>query len=154
LGFFMLWSSLRIAGISTVVSLAAGVWLAWLLVNRQFPGRRELGALVTAALALPAPVICYYLLVERQHGWRWGMTGAAVVSATPMLVRAGRLAFGSIEPVYGNVARSLGCSDWRVFWRVEFPLVWRATLGAAALAFTRVLAEFGAAVWIASRVGR
>jgi molybdate transport system permease protein len=71
-----------------------------------------------------------------------------------MLVRAGRMAFGSIEPVYGNVARSLGCSDWRVFWRVEFPLVWRATLGAAALAFTRVLAEFGAAVWIASRVGR
>jgi molybdate transport system permease protein len=150
----MLWSSLRIAGISTLVSVAAGVWLAWLLVNRRFPGRRELGTVATAALAVPAPVICYYFLMEREHGWSWGITGAAVLSAMPMLVRAGRMAFASIDPIYGNVARSLGRSDWRVFWRVEFPQVWRPTLGAAAVAFTRILAEMAAAVAIAARFGR
>src|SRR5690242_17292164 len=100
----MLWWSLRIAGISMLVSVALGVWLAWVLVNRRFPGRRELGTVATAALALPAPVICYYFLLEREHSWSWGITGAAVLTATPMLARAGRMAFGSLDPIYGNVA--------------------------------------------------
>lgn len=148
----MVWAGLRVAGISTVVSFAAGLWLAWLLVNRQFRGRREVGALATAALALPAPALCYYLLIE--PAWSWGLTGAAVLSATPMLVRAGRMAFASLDPVYGKAARSLGAGEWRVFWRAEFPLVWRPALAAAGLAFGRVLAELGAGVLIAARLSR
>ena len=148
----MVWAALRVAGISTVVSVAAGLWLAWLLVNGQFRGRRQLGALLTGALALPAPVICYYLLLGRD--WAWGMAGAAVLSALPMMARAGRLAFGSLDPVYGNGARSLGASNWRVFWRVELPMVWRGAAAAAAVGFARVLAEAAAAVLIAARLAQ
>jgi molybdate transport system permease protein len=72
----------------------------------------------------------------------------------PMLVRAGRTAFASIDPVYGKTARSLGASDWRVFWQVELPLVWRPAAGAAGVAFARVLAELVAAFFIAVRFSR
>ena len=138
----MLWLSLRVAGVSTAVSLVLGWGLAWLLVNRQFPGKREVGVAASLALALPSPVICYYFLSGRAPLWSWGFTAAAVVSATPMLVRAGRVALTALDPVYGRAARSVGASDWRVFWRIELPLVFRSALAAAGLAFARVLAEF------------
>jgi molybdate transport system permease protein len=150
----LLGAGLRMAALSTLVSVVLGLWLAWLLVNHRFPGRRELSALSTAALALPAPVICYFIFSERNPSLWWGLTGAAVLAGTPMLVRAGRLAFTSLDAVYGNVARSLGRSDWRIFWRVEFPLVWRPTLAAAGVVFARVFAEFAAALLIAARLGR
>ena len=145
---------LRAAAVSTAISMVLGLWLAWLLVNRQFPGRRELGGLATGFLALPAPVVCWYLFIGRATGWPPGMLIAAVLAALPMVVRAGRTAFGSLDPLYANAARSLGSSDWRVFWRVEFPLMWRAAATAAALAFARVLAESVAAVLIAARLAR
>jgi molybdate transport system permease protein len=43
---------------------------------------------------------------------------------------------------YGDAARSLGCSEWRIFWRVMLPLSWRPILAAAGVAFARVLAEW------------
>ena|SRR5690349_5125328 len=145
---------LRTLAISTAISIVLGLWLAWLLVNRQFPGRRELGAVATAALALPAPVICYYAFVDRAFAWPWGFPTAVMLSATPMLVRAGRMAFSSLDPLYANAARTLGASEWRVFWRIDIPRVWRASAAAAAVAFARVLAEFVAGTVIALRLGR
>lgn len=142
---------LRVAAISTAVSFAIGLWLAWLLVNRQFPGRRELGGLATAALAFPAPVICYVILFGAAKQAFWGVVSAGVFTAAPMLVRAGRGAFVSIDPAYAKVARSLGASDWRVFWRVEFPLVWRPIAAATAVALARVFAEIVAAFLILAR---
>jgi molybdate transport system permease protein len=145
---------LRTAAIAAVLSLALGLGLAWVLVNRQFPCRRQLGMLSTAALALPAPVICYYAFFERAFAKSWGLACAVMLTATPMLVRAGRMAFASLDPVYANAARTLGASEWRVFWRVEIPRIWRPAAGAAAIAVGRVLAEFVAGIVIALRLGR
>jgi len=43
---------------------------------------------------------------------------------------------------YGDAARSLGSTEWRIFWRVMLPLGWRPILAAAALGFVRVLVEW------------
>lgn len=145
---------LRTLAISAAISIVLGLWLAWLLVNRQFPGRRALGAVATAALALPAPVICYYAFIDRTFAWSWGLPAAVILSATPMLVRAGRMAFSSLDPLYANAARTLGASEWRVFWRIEAPRVWRLSAAAAAVAFARVLAELVAGTAIALHLGR
>lgn len=145
---------LRTAAISTAFSLVVGLWLAWLLVNRRFPGRRELGALATASLALPAPVICDYAFFTPAFAWTWGLAAAAMLSATPMLIRAGRMAFTSLDPIYANAARTLGASEWRVFWRVEIPQIWRSAAAATAVAFARVLAELVVGILIAVRLGR
>src|SRR6185503_12492762 len=48
--------SLQTATIATVVCLALGVPLAWLLARVEFPGRRVVRALVTVPLVLP-PVV-------------------------------------------------------------------------------------------------
>ena len=145
---------LRTAALSIAFSLVLGWWLARLLVSQRFPGRRELGALATASLALPAPVICDYAFFAPGFAWTWGLAGAAMLSATPMLIRAGRTAFASLDPVHANAARTLGASEWRVFWRVEIPQIWRSAAAATAVAFARVLAELVVGIVIAVRLGR
>jgi len=151
---YLLWLALRVAGLSTGISVVVGLWLAWTLANREFAGKRALGALLTAALALPAPVLCYYLLCVLGRVWpltEMNLVAAGVVSAMPLLIRVSRTAFASLDPNLGKAARSLGASRWRVFLRIELPLALRPILTAIALAFARVLGELAAAFWIASR---
>jgi molybdate transport system permease protein len=79
------------------------------------------------------------------------LVAAGVLSAMPLLIRASRTAFASLDQNLAKAARSLGASGWRVFLRIELPLALRPILAAIALAFARVLAELAAAFWIASR---
>ncbi|MGB7722759.1 MAG: ABC transporter permease subunit [Bryobacteraceae bacterium] len=146
--------ALRVAGFSTGISVVVGLWLAWTLANREFAGKRVLGALSTAALALPSPVLCYYLLCVWGRVWpltEINLVAAGVLSAMPLVIRASLAAFASLDPNLAKAARSLGASGWRVFLRIELPLVLRPILVATALAFARVLAELATAFWIASR---
>src|SRR6267143_642709 len=61
--WFPLWLSLRVAVISTAVALAVGLWIAYILANRQFRGKEVVDAAVTLPLVLPPTVLGYYLLV-------------------------------------------------------------------------------------------
>jgi molybdate transport system permease protein len=151
---YLLWLALRVAGFSTGISVVLGLWLGWTLANREFAGKRALGALTIAAIALPAPVLCYYLLAVFAHIWSLteiNLVAAGVLSAMPLLIRASRTAFASLDPNLAKAARSLGASGFCVFFRIELPLALRPILAATALAFARVLAEFAAAFWIANR---
>ena len=102
------WLALRVAGLSTAVSVVVGLWRAWTLANREFAGKRVLGALATAALALPAPLLCYYLLCVLGRVWsltETGLVAAGVLSAMPLLIRASRPAFASLDPDLAKAAR-------------------------------------------------
>ena len=144
--WFPLWLSLRVAVFSTLIALLAGLWIAYLLANRRFRGKDILDALVTLPLVLPPTVLGYYLLVllgreshlGRVYEWITGSplvftwqaaVVAALFPALPLLVKPARAAFESLDRSYGRAARSLGASEWRVFWRVTLPLAWRSVAG-------------------------
>jgi molybdate transport system permease protein len=167
--WFPLWLSLRVAAISTAVALVVGLWLAWLLANRQFRGKEVLDAAVTLPLVLPPTVLGYYLLVVlgrasplgRLYEWVFGgplvfTWQAAVVAAlfhsTPLLVKSARAAFESVDRSFERAARNLGASELRLFWRVTLPLARRSILAAAALAFARSLGDFGVTLMIAGNI--
>src|SRR5918912_1833152 len=76
---FPLWLSLRVAAVSTVFVVVAGVALAWMLARGRFRGREALDALVTLPLVLPPTVLGYYLLVLLGRG---SPLGRAIESAT------------------------------------------------------------------------
>ena len=142
---------LEIAAVATAIGAVLGVGFAWLLENRQFPGKRTLGTLATAAIALPAPLLCYYLLAVLGRFWpltRIGLAAAGVISTLPLLLRAARTSFASLNPAYAKAACSLGASEWRIFACIELPLAFRPILNGALLAFLRVLAELAAALWL------
>jgi molybdate transport system permease protein len=167
--WFPLWLSLRVAALSTFFSLALGLWLAYVLANRNFPGKEVIDALATLPLVLPPTVLGYYLLVVLGRESALGRVyesifgrplvftwQAAVVAATihafPLLVKTARAALESVDRVYEKAARNLGASDWRVFWRVTLPLARRSIFAAAVLAFARALGDFGATLMVAGDI--
>ena len=164
-----LWLSLEVAVIATAISLALGLWFAWLLVNREFTGRELLDALTTLPLALPPTVLGYYLLVVLgRNSWigrAWeSATGqplvftvkaaiiAAALHALPLVVKSSRAALESVDRACERAARSLGATEPRVFWKVSLPMARRPVAAAAALAFARCLGDFGATLMIAGDI--
>src|SRR5580692_11397411 len=167
--WFPLWLSLRVAVISTVLSLAAGLWIAYILANRDFRGKAFVDAAVTVPLVLPPTVLGYYLLVLLGHASPFGKMWeavfgsplvftwkAAVVAALlhsfPLLVKSARAALESVDRRYERAARTLGASEWRLFWRVTLPLAHRSIFAAGALAFAQSLGDFGITLMVAGNI--
>jgi len=167
--WFPLWLSLRVAVVSTALAVAAGLWIAYLLANRQFRGKEILDAAVTLPLVLPPTVLGYYLLVvigraspfgqiwEKMFGsalvftWKAAVV-AAFLHSFPLLVKSARAALESVDRSYERAARNLGASEWRLFWHVTLPLARRSIYAAAALAFARSLGDFGVTLMVAGNI--
>ncbi len=164
-----LWLSLRVASIATVLSLGVGLAAGWALTRWQFRGRNLAEALVTAPIVLPPTVLGYYLLVllgrssplgelyESLFGgplvFTWqAAVAAACLHAIPLLIRSARAAFEGVSRNLENAARSLGASEWRVFFRVTLPLSKGPVAAAAVFAFARALGDFGVTIMIAGNI--
>ena len=167
--WFPLWLSLRVAGVSTIIAVAIGLAIAYLLANRDFRGKELLDAAVTLPLVLPPTVLGYYLLVVlgrsgplgRLYEWILGEPlvftwRAAVVAslfhATPLLIKMSRAALESVDHTYERAARTLGASEWKLFWRVSLPLAWRSVVAAIVLAFARSMGDFGITLMLAGNI--
>ncbi len=77
---------------------------------------------------------------------------AAVVVAFPLMYKTARGAFEQIDPNLLDAARTLGLSEWKVFWKISVPLAWPGIAAATALAFARALGEFGATLMVAGNI--
>jgi molybdate transport system permease protein len=149
--------------IATVLSLGIGLAAGWALTRWQFRGKNLAEALVTAPIVLPPTVLGYYLLVllgrssplgelyESLFGgplvFTWqAAVAAASLHAIPLLIRSARAAFEGVSRNLENAARSLGASEWRVFFRVTLPLSKGPVAAAAVFAFARALGDFGVTI--------
>ncbi|HEY3598800.1 MAG TPA: ATP-binding cassette domain-containing protein, partial [Paraburkholderia sp.] len=69
--------------------------------------------------------------------------------AAPFLIVAARSAFASLDPVFDDVAATLGHHAGSRFFRVTLPIAWPAVRAGLALAWLRAFGEFGATVMVA-----
>jgi len=153
---------------ATMVMLAPGIGLAWLLARRQFPGKSLIETFVSLPLVMP-PVATGLLLLWLFSGRgpvgallaRAGIevvfTPAAVVLAMsvmglPLMVRTARAGFEQVTRRYEQIAETLGAGPWRVFSTVTLPLATRNILAGAMLGFSRALGEFGATIVVAGSI--
>jgi molybdate transport system permease protein len=165
---FPLWLSLQVSVVATAITLVLGVPVAWAFGRRRFPGRDLLAALVITPLVLPPTVLGYYLLVlvgtrgpigrvldsvgiELAFTWR-GAVLAACVASIPLLIRAAQAGFEGVDPRLEAAARTLGRSEWSVFWSITLPLAWRSVLAGAVLAFCRAFGDFGITLMVAGSI--
>lgn len=74
---------------------------------------------------------------------------AAVYAALPTYIVAARAALAEVPPELEAVARTLGDTPLRVFFRVTLPLAQRGLAAALALCWVRALGEFGIVLIIA-----
>jgi molybdate transport system permease protein len=165
---FPLWLSLGVSTTATGITLLVGVPLAWLLARRRFLGRNVLEAVVVLPLILPPTVLGYYVLVvigrrgpigsalaavgvEVAFTWRAAVL-AACLGSIALLVKSAQAGFEAVDPRLEQAARTLGRSEWSVFWSVTLPLAWRAVLAGTVLAFCRALGEFGITLMVAGSI--
>jgi ABC-type sulfate transport system permease component len=57
---------------------------------------------------------------------------------------AATAAFGTVDPMYGDAARTLGASEWRIFTRVALPGAAGSIGAGIAFAWLRAIGEYGA----------
>ncbi|MGH9785379.1 MAG: molybdate ABC transporter permease subunit, partial [Terriglobia bacterium] len=72
--------------------------------------------------------------------------------SVPLLVKSARAALESVDRNMENAARTLGASEWRIFFRVTLPLARRSILAATVFAFARSLGDFGVTIMIAGNI--
>jgi molybdate transport system permease protein len=63
-----------------------------------------------------------------------------------------RASFEQIEPSILEAARTLGLSEWTIFWRIMLPVSWPGAAAGTVLGFARALGEFGATLMIAGNI--
>jgi len=166
--WFPLFLSLRVAVLATLVTVATGLPLAWLLARRRFPGRGVLETAVVLPLVLPPTVLGYYLLVLISRGgplgglfdrigielaftWRAAVI-AAWVGSYGMFVKAAQGGLELVDSKLEQAARTLGRSEWSVFWLVTLPLAWRSVLAGSIVSFCRSLGDFGITLMVAGSI--
>ncbi len=161
--------TLKVAGWATLINLFLGTAVGYALARWRFPGRDLLDAAFTLPMVMPPTVLGYYLLVVigsqgvlgawlLQHfGVRLIFTvEAAIIAATivafPLVFKAARAAFETVDPQLEDAARALGINEWAIFFRVSLPLAWRGILAGLLLSFARALGEFGATLMVAGSI--
>ena len=161
--------SLKVAAISTTFVFIAGVFFARLFAKKHFFGKTVIESFFMLPLVLPPTVVGFALLILfGKHGWigKWllewfdvqivftwfGAIIASIVVSFPLMYQSAAAAFDSLDNRLENAARTLGASEWRVFWTIAFPLAWPGLLAGLVLSFARGLGEFGATLMIAGYI--
>jgi molybdate transport system permease protein len=138
------------------------------LARRRFPGHGLLSGIVHLPLVLP-PVVTGYLLLLTfgtqgpigsllqpfgiVFAFRWtGAALAAAIMAFPLMVRAIRLGFESVDPRLEQAAATLGAPRIWIFLTVTLPLILPAILAGATLGFAKAMGEFGATITFVSNI--
>ncbi len=161
--------TLKVAGCATLINLVLGVAIAYVFSRKTFWGKEVLDALLTLPMVMPPTVLGYYLLVLLgQQGavgqllkeylgiqliftWQGAVIAAAIVSF-PLVFKAARAAFESLEFQYEQAAKVLQVSQMAIFFRVILPLAWRGILAGLLLSFARAAGEFGATLMVAGSI--
>ncbi len=147
---------------ATLVAVALGTPLAYLLARDRMPAGALVGALVELPLLIPHPVAGIALLLAfgraSPAGEALARIGLGVVGsplgiglamlfvAAPLYVSAARESIARVDERYEAVARTLGDTRWRAVRRVTLPLAGRGLSSAAVVMWARAVSEFGAIV--------
>jgi ABC-type Fe3+/spermidine/putrescine transport system ATPase subunit/ABC-type sulfate transport system permease component len=150
------------ASVASLLILAGGVPLGYFLARSRSRRMALLGFVVQLPLALPpltSGVLLLFLLgpyspLGKAAGGLLtdsfiGIVLAETFVAAPFLIIAAKSAFAAVDPVFDDVAATLGHHAGSRFSRVMLPIAWPAIRAGLALAWLRAFGEFGATVMVA-----
>jgi molybdate transport system permease protein len=146
-----------------------GVVCAYVMRRWEFPGKAAIEAFFALPLVLP-PVVTGFLLLlligkqgpvgrfltENFHMQLIFTPYAAVLAGTvvafPLMYQCTKAAFQNIDTTLEDAARTLGASEWRVFYTITLPLAWHGLVAGLVMSFARALGEFGATIMVAGNI--
>ncbi|MDR1029290.1 MAG: molybdate ABC transporter permease subunit [Treponema sp.] len=162
--------SMKTASAAIGVTFFLGVFAAKAVAGiRRKEWKMILDGLLTLPLVLPPTVAGFFLLYlfgvrgpigkffleyfSIKIAFSWGATVlAAVAISFPLMYRSARGALEQVDPNLIYAARTLGMSEWNLFWKVSLPTAMPGVASGGVLAFARGLGEFGATAMIAGNI--
>lgn len=165
-----LWISLQTAAATIAIVFFIGVVIAWWVERLQSQSLKIFAdAVITLPMVLPPTVAGFFLLyffgnnrflgqlfyqlTGKKIAFSWLATVlAAAVISLPLMYRSARGALSQVDKGMLEAARSLGMTEWRIFWRIHLPNALPGIIAGGLLAFARGLGEFGATAMIAGNI--
>ena len=163
-----LWISIKTATLATIVTFFLGILISYWMSNFKGKSKGLIDGLFTLPLILPPTVVGFFLLLLcGKNGpigkllelfntsiiFSWAATViAAIVVSFPMMYRTTRSAFEQIDINILSAARTLGLSEFKIFYKIAIPLAMPGIIGGLVLSFARAMGEFGATLMIAGNI--
>ena len=165
----VIWTTLRLAGLTTVLLLVLATPLAWWLARSRSWWKEVVAAVTTLPIILPPSVLGFYILIAiapqsplmtpfHAFGIRTlaftfeGLVIGSVIYSLPFAVQPIRNAFEAMGERPMEVAATLRASPFDAFVTVALPLARRGFLAAAILVFAHTIGEFGVVLMIGGSV--
>jgi iron(III) transport system permease protein len=146
-------NSLMYAGCATMLALAIGLCVAWVVVRSDLRLRGVLDAVVMLPLAVPGLVMAFGYLALSQEGKPFhflvGAGGspfmllviAYAIRRLPYVVRSAVAGLQQSNPMLEEAAKSLGATPARTLRRVAIPLIGANLAAGSILAFAFAMLE-------------
>lgn len=161
--------SLKTGIVATFFSFFLGIWTARKSVKAGPKTRAVLDGILTLPMVLPPTVAGFFLLLlfslRRPLGstlyqnfgikvvQTWlGCILAATVIAFPLMYRNARAAFEQVDVNLVYAGRTLGMSEFKIFWKVIMPAAGPGIVSGTILTFARALGEYGATSMLAGNI--
>jgi molybdate ABC transporter, permease protein len=161
--------SLKTGVLATIISFFIGIAVARIVMNMGKKARWVVDSVITLPLVLPPTVAGFFLLLlfslRRPFGkmlylnfdikivqtWS-GCVIAAFVIAFPLMYRNARAAFEQVDVTLIYAARTLGISEFKIFWKLILPLAGPGIVSGTILTFARAIGEYGATSMLAGNI--
>ena len=149
-------NSFSIALIVTVIDILVGLPMAWIMVRKNFKGKKWLDTLLDMPLAFPTAVIgisvvMFWISPEGINIPGLGLSLSPymlvillhIIFTYPYMVRSLSAILEQIEPNYETAAMTLGASRWTAVRTITIPLFRAGLATGFILCFARSLSETG-----------
>ncbi len=164
-----LFTTLKMAALTTIILLLIGTPLAWFLAKMQSRFKVVIEAIVALPLVLPPTVLGFYLLIafSPQHlpGQLWQhATGqqlafsfsaiviGSVLYSMPFVVQPLQKAFEQLGEPLLEASAMLGANAMDRFFNIVFPITKASFITAASLGFAHTVGEFGVILMIGGNI--
>ncbi len=161
----VIWTTIRLATLTTLLLLMLATPLAWWLARSRFWWKEAVAAITALPLILPPTVLGFYMLLAlapasplmallHPFGIRTlaftfeGLVIGSVIYSLPFAVQPLRNAFEGMGDDPMEVAATLRASPRDAFFSVALPMARRGYATAALLVFAHTVGEFGVVLMI------
>jgi len=162
-------TTLKMAGITTIILMLIGTPLAWFLAKMKSRGKVFIEALVALPLVLPPTVLGFYLLLlfspqylpgqiwQETTGQQLAFSFSAIVIGSvlyslPFVVQPLQKAFEQLGDDLLEAAAMLGASALDRFFTIVLPITKASFITAASLGFAHTVGEFGVVLMIGGNI--
>lgn len=164
-----LWISLKTGVVATVICFFAGIFAAKKVMEMKPGARAIVDGIFTLPMVLPPTVAGFLLLlifskrrplgmllydgfhIKVVQSWM-GCVIAASIIAFPLMYQNARAAFEVIDRNLIYAGRTLGMSEFSIFWKIVMPNARPGIASGTILTFARAMGEYGATSMLAGNI--